>query len=179
MPQQYNDGLKETETVSLLDVSEHGATIKVKDTSYELRQLSLDDYSRVAQYIRQRRIDVVEGMAITEERKDGIIERILSRTVTMMDIWQDFDGEMMMLARAFVGNPTVPEGGGLEFVKALPPTKRAVISRILYKICGLIHPLENATAATSETPSLPDLIPKTTPPSNGTESSEPFVGTTE
>lgn len=177
MTQQFNDGLTETEDVSLLDISEHGATLKIKGEDYDLRQLTLDDYARCEKYIRQRRIEAVQDSALNAEMQAEVIYRVVCQSVTQREIWMEYSGEIMMLARAFVDGVKIKEGDGLEFVKSLPPVSREVVSRVLYKICGLKHPLGTERGQEiSAAPSLPDLTPDL---NNGTEASEPSAVTTE
>lgn len=170
----YEDGLEETRGTALVDVSSEPATLTIDDKTYTLRRLTHGDYAAAQQWIRDRKIEAVlrTTKGLSEEMRARTIAFVVTSTMSIMDIWNEFEGECFMLHRGLVedGKP-IP----LQFLlDKMDPGHRRTLTTVLLHICGL---------KADPTPPVADahLIENTsTPsdPSNGKMNSEPSAATT-
>lgn len=168
-------------TVSLADVSDATATLRVGDKDYELRRLTIGDYAQAQQHMIDRRMQSVLDKLRTVPTEDavlsGALADIVSRPVTYREMLDDHESEMFLLWRALQVNGKGPTLKWLQ--NDMPSATRKVLSHallwatnipkdLLDKLRGA-DPLADSTATGA----------CSSPASGGTETLEPSATPTE
>jgi len=162
------------DTVSLVDVSDAEATLRVGDTDYKLRRLEVGDYAAAQQSMIDRRmqavIDKLRATPVDDKVLSGALADVVSRPITFQEMLSDHTTEMFLLGRALKvsGQNITPKG--------LPPAQRRVLTQALLWATGI------PAAAMEESPAplaTTDTGLSCTPENDGTEPSAPCVSPTE
>lgn len=130
------------ETVSLVDVSDATATLRIEDTDYPMRKLGLGDYAKAQQRLRDRWTNTVLDKLRTVPVDDAVVAKALaetvSRPITVMDVWNDLEGETYLLYLALQVNG---KGPPLKYVsEEMPAVARRVLTEALLWACGMRAP---------------------------------------
>jgi len=164
----------QTDTVSLVDVSDAMATFRVGDVDYTMRRLQVGDYAAVQEYMVSQRmqavIDKLQGVPVADAVLSGALADIVCRPILFTEKLDDHNAETFLLARALLkdGKPV-----SLKWVQdVMPAVTRNVLSKALAWAIGVpAAMLEDAgdkdplaTTATGHT---------SDPVSDGTKTSEP------
>lgn len=170
------DGLQETEAESLVDISTEPATITIDGVDFTLKRLRLGDYAAAQEFIRDRKIDAIlrKTGALSEDLRAKAIAEVLCRPMSLLDIWNEFEGECMMLHRGLLrGGKLVPM---TYIMEEMEPAHRKILTDVLLYISGLNDPLDGRAEAPVEntsTPSAPNSGDKNSVDSAGTSVTAP------
>jgi len=163
----------QTDTVSLVDISDATATLRVGDTDYELRRLTVGDYAEAQQNMVDRRmqavIDKLRATPVDDKVLSGALADIVSRPITFTEMLDDNATEMFLLTRS------LQVAGQKITAASLPPAQRKVLTLALLWATGIpAAALEESPAPLDTT----DTEPSSSPGSDGTKPSAPCVSPT-
>jgi hypothetical protein len=178
------DGLTETQDVSLSDVSDTPMTVELVGRELNLNRLKLRDYTIAENYLRLQRgratCQIVQqrlGRPLLLSEEIQIATQAAAMPITMETLCTEFDSRVQLIARGIVGNPDIPDGKALPWVlDNIDPSDHESLAELINKITGAAVPLgslrEEKSAPQAET-----SIPSS--PNNGTAGSGSSVATTE
>lgn len=179
-----NDGLTETQNVSLGDMSTVPMTVTLLGKERQLNRLKLCDYAIAEGHLRLQRgraalaiFQASVGRALTLGEEVEIATQSAATPITMDTLCTEFDSRCQLIARGLVGNDGIPEGKALPWVlDNVDPSEHEAINELVNKITGAAVPLENSREEKS-----PDHSETSTPsdPNNGTAGSASSPVTSE
>lgn len=156
-------GIPDTPSQSLCEVSNGSHQVELNGKTYTIKRLRMSDFSAAQDYIKDRRIKKVMAATagLSEEMRSAALARVVCTEIDMIGIWNEFDGEVMMLQRGITveGKP-VP----LQFILNLEPEDRSLLRKIALYISGLGDPFSEGEAETDRSVTHSDS------PSNGEKS---------
>ena len=123
--------------VSLMVMSNVEATFELEDTTYQVKRLSLNDYSAGQQHIHDRRMNNIMKACLGQPMSDECVALTLAniekQTITIEDVWNDLDGETFLL---FLALQCGDQKYTLPQVRALRLPRVATVAIMLWA-CGI------------------------------------------
>jgi hypothetical protein len=119
---QYDDGLTETQDVSIGDVSDVPMSVVLLGRELKLNKLKLRDYAIAENYLRLQRGRAAKTLmmrgqcptcgahAMTLAEEIELVTQAAAVPITMATLCTEFDSRVQLIARGVVGNPGIEEG---------------------------------------------------------------------